>query len=99
MNQVLEAEAPRISLAPRLTGAAAAELDAALRNHRGEDIVVEAGRVELLGAQCAQVLVSAMQTWRIDGARLSVEAPSAAFAADFRRLGLGREAAALEAAG
>jgi chemotaxis protein CheX len=51
---------------------AAAPLAIELLLFRGADIKIDASRVERLGTQCLQVLLSAAATWRHDGATLDI---------------------------
>lgn len=67
---------------------AAADLARALLARRGAAVSVDAAEVGHLGAQCAQVLVSAVKTWAQDGVALSVVNRSAEFDEGLRLLGL-----------
>ncbi len=55
---------------------------------RGKDIVVDASAVDLLGAPCAQVLLSAIKTWQADGHTIDLRTPSEGFCESARLLGL-----------
>ena len=68
----------------KAAGPLAAELIAA----RGKDLTLDASQVERVGGQCLQVLLSAAATWGADGAELTIEEPSAAFADAIRIAGL-----------
>ena len=70
---------------------AAAPLMAAMLAHRGKDVRVDASRVERMGAQCLQVLLSAAATWSLDGMDFEVSRPSAHFAEALETAGLGAE--------
>lgn len=52
---------------------AAAPLREAFLERQGADLVVDASRVERIGGLCLQVLLSARETWRVDGLNLSVQ--------------------------
>ncbi len=54
---------------------------------RGRDLEIDASAVERLGAQCAQVLLSARATWDADGAAFAVVAPSDEFTSTLALLG------------
>ena len=58
---------------------AAAPLAQSLLSRRGADLIVDASRVQRVGAQCLQVLLAAAATWKADGARLRLVKPSDAF--------------------
>jgi chemotaxis protein CheX len=72
-------EQAAITLAKTLDITAAAPLAAEFSRFRGSDLVVDASKVERVGAQCLQVLASAAATWPIDGVDLELSAPSPAF--------------------
>lgn len=74
LDQVLDLKAAR-PLAEQLTAL------------RGRDLMVDAGSVERIGAQCLQVLLSACATWTDDGSRFAVTGPSAAFVETLALLG------------
>ena len=67
---------------------AASRLRAALMDLRGTDLTLDAAQVHHLGAQCAQVLVSATATWAVDGAVLAISAASEPFVQGVQLLGL-----------
>lgn len=67
---------------------AASPLAQSFLAHRGGELSVDASRVRRVGAQCLQVLVSAMTTWKADGARFSVDNPTEEFLEGCRLLGL-----------
>ena len=67
---------------------AAGRLRAALLALRCADLALDASGVNHLGAQCAQVLVSAAATWAADGTALTIPVASEPFAHNLRLLGL-----------
>lgn len=71
-----------------LDTAKAAALRDRLVGVRGRDARIDASHVRHLGALCAQVLLSALATWRAEGHRLVVEGPSEAFREAATMLGL-----------
>ena len=77
-----------LTLPETLDLSAAASVAKSLLAMRGTDITIDASQVRHLGGQCAQVLVSAMQTWRHDHADLQIVEGSAEFLAGLKLLGL-----------
>ena len=67
---------------------AAAPLAEACLAIRGSDIVVDASKVERLGGQCLQVLVSLSATWQADGCAIDLTEASEAFIDGLAALGL-----------
>lgn len=67
---------------------AAKPLADALLALRGRPLTVDASRVEKLGGQCVQVLLSAARTWDAQGGDLKVADASPAFVSGLRILGL-----------
>jgi chemotaxis protein CheX len=67
---------------------AAGSLAQSFLSHRGSELEVDASNVQRLGAQCAQVLLSAVATWRADGKRLALVKPSTEFVECGRLLGV-----------
>lgn len=67
---------------------AAAPLAERLLAARGSTLTLDASAVERMGGQCLQVLLSAVSTWKADGASLSIAEPSAGFTAGLSLLGL-----------
>jgi len=61
-----------IVLAPRLDSSAAVQLAGMLREREGADLVLDASRVELLGASALQTLIVAATAWRETGAAFNV---------------------------
>ena len=78
----------RMALAENLDRAGAPALAQALLAARGAEIEVDASAVQHLGAQCAQVLLSARMTWGVDGQPFRIARHSAAFTEGARLLGL-----------
>ena len=66
-----------------------------LKEMRGADIRVDASEVSLVGAQCLQVLVSAVASWKADGCEIDFVEPSAAFIDGVDRLGVPFDALAI----
>ena len=81
-------DAAAIELPPILDQSAASALAAELLGHRGEAVMIDASRVERIGGQCLQVLLSAVKTWRADAAALAVAGASSGFAEGLARLGV-----------
>lgn len=67
----------------------AGPLAEALLAMRGAKVEVDAGQVQRVGAQCVQVLMSAMATWKADGVGLCVNDPSQEFRDALSLLGVG----------
>ena len=85
-----EAPAPaRVKLAVTLDTREAGPLHETLLACRGADLVVDAGDVGFLGAQCVQVLLAAQRTWALDGRSFSVEPASDDFDSTLHLLGAG----------
>lgn len=55
---------------------------------RGKDVSVDASKVERVGAQCIQVLLSAVATWTLDGMEFDLAHPSSAFVEGLEIAGL-----------
>ena len=68
--------AATVKLPPVLDITAAAPLAAELMVARGKDISVDGSNVEKIGAQCIQVLLSAVSTWGHDGMEFELARPS-----------------------
>jgi chemotaxis protein CheX len=66
---------------------AAGPLSAEFLAHRGNHVAVDASRVQRVGAQCVQVLLSAVATWAHDGHNFEVVKPSAEFGDGIALLG------------
>jgi chemotaxis protein CheX len=82
------AGAPMIKLAPVLDLKAASPLASEFLAHRGEELRVDASRVQRLGGQCLQVLLSAAATWKADELPLAVVNASPDFIEGLQRLGI-----------
>ncbi len=83
-----EENSSTLTLPPDLSLIAAAPLASEFLALRGRPITVDAAQVERLGAQCAQVLLSATETWMSDGVGFSLINPSAAFLDAIEILGI-----------
>lgn len=77
-----------LKLAPVLDITAAAPLAADLLRSRGRDISIDASGVEKVGAQCIQVLLSAVATWNHDAMEFELAAPSPALVEGLAGAGL-----------
>ena len=77
-----------IELPEHLDLTAATPLTERLLAARGEAIVIDASKVERLGGQCLQVLLSAVVTWKADMVPLEITKPSEGFESGLRLLGL-----------
>ncbi len=77
-----------VTLPPVLDITAAAPLVAQLSAARGKDVVLDASKVERMGGQCVQVLLSAAATWAHDSIEMTVSEPSAAFVESLQSMGL-----------
>ena len=67
-----------VALPPVLDITAAGPLATEFLRVRGKDVSVDASKVERVGAQCIQVLLSAVATWTLDGMEFDLSNPSAA---------------------
>ncbi len=76
------------ALPATLDSRSAATLRDELIARRGAPLTVNAAQVGLLGAQCAQVLLAAVRTWREDGFALRVKDISTQMIEDLELLGL-----------
>ena len=80
--------APRtIELADALDLPAAARLAESLLKLVGEDLAIDASKVQRLGASCLQVLLSAARTCKAEGTSLTLAHSSERFIDDLRLLG------------
>jgi len=68
-----------VKLADTLDVRAAAPLKAALGEHRGQDVTLDASEVVRLGGLCLQVLLAAQAAWRADGRAFRIAGASPAF--------------------
>jgi len=83
-----QSEVNRLTLEPVLDLRAAKPLTDELLTLKGADLNVDASKVERIGAQCAQVLLSAMKTWEADHHAFSLVDESEAFRDGASLLGL-----------
>jgi chemotaxis protein CheX len=67
---------------------AAAPLAGEFLAHRGVGLRVDGSRVQRLGGQCLQVLLSAAMTWKADEIPLAFVNPSLDFIEGMQRLGI-----------
>ncbi|MBO0903056.1 STAS domain-containing protein [Jiella sonneratiae] len=67
---------------------AATPLTEKLMSLRGQNIVLDASKVERLGTQCVQILIAAAATWKDDMAAFSIAEPSDSFTSGLQVLGL-----------
>jgi chemotaxis protein CheX len=67
----------------------AAPLAESLLALRGSNVSVDAARVQRVGAQCVQVIMSALATWKADEVAFSVVEPSIEFREALCLLGIG----------
>jgi chemotaxis protein CheX len=65
---------------------------------RGMNLTVDAAGVQRVGAQCMQVILSAVSTWRIDEAEFSIIDPSPEFRDALSLLGVGLAEISIEEA-
>ncbi len=80
---------PRIlELAAVLDFRAAAPLTESLLAMRGTALTIDTSRVERIGGQCLQVLLSAKQTWSADETALSFTNLTPGFVESLRLLGI-----------
>ena len=86
-----KAEVAAVSLPAHLDLPAAAPLHEQLLGLRGAAVAIDASKVETLGGQCLQVLLSAVVTWKADMQPLSFVSPSRGFENGLQLLGLNVE--------
>jgi chemotaxis protein CheX len=79
---------PSLVLPEVLDLKAAAPLATEILSYRGQTLDVDASQVKRLGAQCLQILLSAMATWRTDEVLLSIRHPSSNFLSGLELLGI-----------
>jgi chemotaxis protein CheX len=65
---------------------------------RGMNLTVDAAGVQRVGAQCVQVILSALSTWRVDEAEFSIVDPSPEFRDALSLLGIGLAEISIEEA-
>lgn len=75
-------------LPPMLDTASAGAIRDGLLGLRGRPLLIDGSAVQMLGAHCAELLLAARQTWKEDGAPLSVANPSTQMLTDIDLLGL-----------
>ncbi len=78
----------RVVLAPKLDTAASAELCKSLQAAKDDDLILEAGAVEMIGALCLELLLSAGVLWTQAGHSISLENPSQPMSDDLGHFGL-----------
>ncbi len=83
-------EPARIMLAANLDIRAASPLARELVAVRGRELLIDASRVERVGAQCMQVLLSAAATWNTDMVQIDIERESEAFIQGIETLGISK---------
>ena len=86
----------RLQLAKDLDGTQIGPLLDQLAKKRGNPLTINASKVERLGAQCAQVLIAAAQTWRSEMQTLQIAQPSNDFVEGLEILGLSLEHVSFE---
>jgi chemotaxis protein CheX len=67
----------------------AAPLAESLLAMRGAEVSLDAAEVQRVGAQCVQVIMSAIATWRADDVALCINDPSREFRDALSLLGVG----------
>ena len=80
--------ANRLVLNAKLDTSSAGPLRDELVAADGQDLVLDAGGVEHLGALCAEVLMSAHHIWKQNGASVTVENASTQMIDNLSRMGL-----------
>jgi methyl-accepting chemotaxis protein len=88
LMNVQEGAVARIELPEILDLNAAAPLAVEFLSRRGEAVSVDASRVERIGGQCLQVLLSAVNTWKADAVPLAIVGASSSFTDGLARLGV-----------
>ena len=79
MTTLLNEPAATLHLAEVLDLKAAAPLAAELLALRGRPVVLDASRVQRLGALCLQVVMSGRASWKADGVEFAIASPSEDF--------------------
>src|SRR4029078_4391055 len=87
VEPVMPAPVEVFQLPDRLDHSAAGMLAKQFLEKRGADLIVDASSVEVFGAQCLQVLISASRTWMADGWRMTLNERSPLFDEPIRLLG------------
>lgn len=80
--------AKRVALAPKLDTAAAAALRDEVAALKDDDLVIDASKVEQIGALCLELLMSVAALWKQAGKSVTFDSPSEQFTHDLERLGL-----------
>lgn len=80
-----------ITLAPRLDTQAADTLLNTILARRGQDMLLDAGRVSHLGTLCLQILLAARKDWRAQGLKFEFSTCSEAFDRAVSTYGLNRD--------
>jgi chemotaxis protein CheX len=83
-----KSEEGRVILTSVLDLRAAAPLTEELLALRGNDLVIDASKVERIGAPCFQVLLSAVKTWAVAGHTIAIFDESPAFSESATHLGV-----------
>ncbi len=83
-----KSEDGRVILTSVLDLRAAAPLADELLALRGNDLVIDASKVERIGAPCFQVLLSAVKTWAVAGHTIAIFDESPAFSEAASHLGV-----------
>lgn len=78
----------QVSLAPKLDTAASADLLKSLTDAQGEDVVLDAAAVEMIGGNCLEILLSAGAIWKAAGQMITLENASPQMTDDLGRFGL-----------
>ncbi len=78
----------QVALAPKLDTAASADLRKALVAAKDDDVVLDASAVEMVGALCLELLMSAGVLWPKAGHTISIENTSPQMTDDLGRFGL-----------
>lgn len=78
----------RVPLASKLDTAATAELRKSLVAVRDDDVVLDAAAVEMIGAACLELLMSAGALWRKADRSITLENVSPQVTEDLGRFGL-----------
>ncbi|MEL7151570.1 MAG: STAS domain-containing protein [Pseudomonadota bacterium] len=78
----------KVSLAPKLDTAASADLRKALVDAQGDDLVLDASAVEMIGGQCLELLLTASVLWQQAGHSLTLENTSEQMTDDLSRFGI-----------
>ncbi|OCW56217.1 STAS domain-containing protein [Hoeflea olei] len=71
---------------------AASRLHEQVLAHKGEDIDLDATEVTRVGAQCVQVLLAAVLSWRSEDRTLAVRTASESYVKTLQLLGISEEA-------